>query len=420
LSGLADREKHVAAASIRPRRFTLVVVPVCAAGLAVLLAAAASFATASHSAGTPGLVLLLLAGTTVAERFPVPVPGAEANGISLGYVFAVAATVLFGWDAGVFVALGAPVLMQLLEHRPPVRIAYNGAMFGLAAAAGGGLASLVDGSSAAVLFARVATVSATYYTVNVLLFALVIFASGDAKMQSALGATVRASLLLFALMASGALMLVVLWERSPALSAALVGPLIAIVLYQRSTFRELNAMRLALTDPLTGLGNHRQFHERLQHALVEAEDDAISLALCLLDVDDFKQINDLYGHPVGDRVLSEVAGKLPHGGEAFRLGGDEFALLLLGLDEPAAAAAAQSVVDRVASSEVGTVGRITISAGLAIFPSHGSGRDELIQNADSALYWAKHNGKNRARSFRPELVRLGRPGRPAEPVSVAG
>jgi diguanylate cyclase (GGDEF)-like protein len=420
LLGLADRERRVAAASLRPRRFALVVVPVCAAGLAVLLAAGASFVTASHSASTPGLVLLLLAGTTVAERFPVPVPGAEANGISLGYVFAVAAIVLFGWDAGVYVALGAPVLAQLLEHRPPVRIAYNGAMFGLAAAAGGGLAALVDGRSAAALLARVATVSATYYTVNVVLFALVIFASGDARMQSALGATVRASLLLFALMASAALMLVVLWQRSPALSAALVGPLIAIVLYQRSTFRELRAMRLALTDPLTGLGNHRQFHERLQRALVAAEDDATPLALCLLDVDDFKRVNDRYGHPVGDRVLSRVADKLRHGGEAFRLGGDEFALLLPGLDDPAAAVAVKSVVDRVACSEAEAVGRITVSAGVAVFPSHGSCRDELIQNADSALYWAKHHGKNRARVFRRELVRLGRPKQPAEPAGVAG
>ena len=75
-------------------------------------------------------------------------------------------------------------------------------------------------------------------------------------------------------MASAALMLVVLWERSPVLSVALVGPLLAISLYQRSTHRALRAMRLALTDPLTGLGNHRHFHERLQRELLNAEEQA--------------------------------------------------------------------------------------------------------------------------------------------------
>ena len=79
--------------------------------------------------------------------------------------------------------------------------------------------------------------------------------------------TSRGTIVPFALMASAALMLVVLWQRSPLLSAALVGPLLAIALYQRSTYRALRAMRLALTDPLTGLGNHRHFHERLQREL---------------------------------------------------------------------------------------------------------------------------------------------------------
>ena len=74
----------------------------------------------------------------------------------------------------------------------------------------------------------------------------------------------------FALMGSAALILVVLWERSPVLSGALVGPLLAIALYQRSTFRELRAMRLALTDPLTDLGNHRHFHDRLERELADS------------------------------------------------------------------------------------------------------------------------------------------------------
>src|SRR5205823_8558415 len=113
----------------------------------------------------------------------------------------------------------------------------------------------------------------------------------------------RNTIVPFAFMASAALMLVVLWERWPALSLALVGPLLASSFYQRSTHRALRAMRLALTDPLTGLGNHRHFHERLQRELQTAEEQHTPLTLCFVDVDDFKKINDRFGHPAGDRVL---------------------------------------------------------------------------------------------------------------------
>src|SRR5262249_61952434 len=107
----------------------------------------------------------------------------------------------------------------------------------------------------------------------------------------------------FAFMVSAALTLIVLWQRDPWLSIALVGPLLAIALYQRSTFKAMQAMRLALTDPLTGLGNHRSFHERLQRELVAAEEKNDSLALCLVDFDDLKGVNDQFGHPLAHLVL---------------------------------------------------------------------------------------------------------------------
>src|SRR5213075_2712856 len=169
----------------------------------------------------------------------------------------------------------------------------------------------------------------------------------------------------FGLQASAALMLVVLWERSPALSLALVGPLLAIALYQRSTFAALKAMRLALTDPLTGLGNHRHFHERLQRELAQADEHGGMVSLVFLDIDDFKRINDQFGHPAGDRVLSQIASRLRQGGESFRLGGDEFAVLLVGLDEHAAVSVARSIVDRVGSVEIEEIGEVTVSAGVA-------------------------------------------------------
>ena len=205
-------------------------------------------------------------------------------------------------------------------------------------------------------------------------------------------------------MASAALTLIVLWQRQPILSIALVGPLLAIALYQRSTHKAMQAMRLALTDPLTGLGNHRSFHERLQRELVVAEHEGSSLALCLVDFDDLKSVNDRFGHPVGDLVLGQVASRLRQGGESFRLGGDEFAVLLPRQDERQATAIARSIVERVAALDVEGVGPVTVSAGVATYPMHGSGRDELIRLADSALYRAKKDGKNRVRAYAAESI----------------
>ena len=229
--------------------------------------------------------------------------------------------------------------------------------------------------------------------------------------------------MIFALMASAALVLVVLWQRSPLLSAALVGPLLAIALYQRSTYRALRAMRLALTDPLTGLGNHRHFHERLERELVAAERNECSFSLCLVDVDDFKRVNDLFGHPAGDLVLSRIATNLRQNGEAFRLGGDEFALLLPEYNESEAIATASSILERIAELQLDHVGSVTVSAGVATFPRQAPDRGELIRLADSALYWAKENGKNRVHVYRPDVVELAEPsalrrGRIAPPGSA--
>jgi diguanylate cyclase (GGDEF)-like protein/putative nucleotidyltransferase with HDIG domain len=165
-------------------------------------------------------------------------------------------------------------------------------------------------------------------------------------------------------------------------------------------------MRLALTDPLTGLGNHRHFHERLERELRHANDRRFPLSVCLVDVDDFKRINDRFGHPAGDRVLSSLAARLRQSGEAFRLGGDEFALLLPGYDENDAQTAASSVVERISALELDQLGPVTVSAGVATSPAHAADRDELIRLADSALYWAKEYGKNRVRAYRPDVIEL--------------
>jgi diguanylate cyclase (GGDEF)-like protein len=394
-------------AAAAPPRVLAIVAPVVVAGVATVAAACVSYARAPHSAEDVVALVGLFLGMVLAERFPVPVEGVDAGGVTLGFVFAVAAIVLFGWQAGVIVAAGGPTVTHLLGHRPPLRVAYNGAMFALSALAGGLAIQQIPEHSVGSLIVRVALCAFLYnWVVNLVLISAVLAASSGKPFVKLIWANAIQTTAPFALMASAALMLVVLWERSPALSMALVGPLLAIALYQRSTFAVLKAMRLALTDPLTGLGNHRHFHERLQRELSLAEQDGTSVTLCLVDIDDFKQVNDRYGHPVGDRVLAQVAARLRQGGESFRLGGDEFAVLLPDTNPRNGVAVARSIVERVGAADLEQVGRATVSAGVATFPIQGAGRDELIRQADSALYWAKEDGKNRARGYEPVLVEI--------------
>ena len=388
-----------------PARVLAVVVPVIVAGSVTVGFAVYSYADAPRSAADVAALLGLFASMAVAERFPVPVEGMGAGGVTLGFVFSVSAIILLGWPAGVIVAAGGPTVTHLLQRRPPLRVAYNGAMFALSALAAGLAIEHVQGNSAGILVARVVLCGFVYYwVVNLVLISAVLSADSGRSFFSIARENIAQTTAPFAFMASAALTLIVLWQRDPWLSIALVGPLLAIALYQRSTFKAIRAMRLALTDPLTGLGNHRSFHERLQRELVTAEEEGTSLALCLVDFDDLKTINDRFGHPVGDLVLGQVASRLRQGGESFRLGGDEFAVLLPRQDEGQATAVARSIVERVAALDVEGVGPVTVSAGVATYPTHGSSRDELIRLADSALYWAKKEGKNRVRAYAAESI----------------
>ena len=393
--------------AVTPRRLSLLIAPVCLAGLGILIAAAYEFATTAHSGRTLISLAALTAAATLAERFPVPI-NAEGSGgvVSLTFVFAVAAIVLYGWAAGALLLLFATGAIHGAQHRPFERIAFNVAVMAIVALTAGLLILPIESNTVGGVIGAVLIAATANSVVNILFISGAIALSTGQRYKRLVPANLRATITPFAFMASAALMLVVLWQRSPVFALALIGPLLAISFYQRSTHRELRAMRLALTDPLTGLGNHRHFHERLQRELLRAEEEDAALTLCFVDIDDFKKINDRFGHPSGDRVLSQVSGRLRQGGEAFRLGGDEFALLLADHDEATALAAANSIVERVAALDFDHIGRVTVSAGLATFPLQGHGRDELIRLADSALYWAKEHGKNRARLYRPAVVEL--------------
>jgi len=372
--------------------------PVIVAEIVTVTIAAVAFAASEPSAETLAGIWALLIVAAVAEAFPVPLENVPVGGTSLATIFIVGTSVIYGWEAAVIVAFVAQVVVEVGRRQDLSRVAYNGGVYALSAAATSVTVLLGDQEGFGWLAVETLIAAAAFYIVDLVLVALVVSRSAREPLRRLLPQATSSTLIPFSVMASLSLMLAVLWDRSPFLSAALVGPVVAIALYQRSVHRELKAMRLALTDPLTGLGNHRHFYEQLEREALAA-DSVHPLSICLLDVDDFKQINDLYGHPVGDQALVKIADRLRQDGEAFRVGGDEFALLLPGRTAREAMAIAEGVIGRV-------TGTAQLSAGIVTYPDHGVERSELVRVADSALYLAKEHGKNRVRVYRPDLLEL--------------
>jgi diguanylate cyclase (GGDEF)-like protein len=160
----------------------------------------------------------------------------------------------------------------------------------------------------------------------------------------------------------------------------------------------------ARTDPLTGLPNRRAFEEHLDRALSTAAGNADEVALALIDLDDFKQVNDRRGHTAGDRVLRTIGRVLARtiraDEEVFRIGGDEFALVVYG--PWLAAGRALERIREGLSSQRRANGLPTISAGIASTAGGAIDRDDLVEQADAALYAAKGAGKDRVVGPGPE------------------
>jgi diguanylate cyclase (GGDEF)-like protein len=168
----------------------------------------------------------------------------------------------------------------------------------------------------------------------------------------------------------------------------------------------------ARRDSLTGLLGHRVFHEELEERLAETD----PLSVVLIDIDDFKRINDVHGHQVGDVTLRRVADALRRALRApdsvFRIGGEEFCVVLPGLRVEDAHGAAERL--RVAVEGIASPEPVTVSLGVASRPPSGGSRDELLARADEALYASKRTGKNRTTvADEPPGAR---PGLPAAPV----
>lgn len=210
-------------------------------------------------------------------------------------------------------------------------------------------------------------------------------------------------------------------------AAALIAPAILLVEYFRGVYKDVPVIggacavlfiltivrlvglvaeqrRLAITDSLTGLRTRRYFEAQLPAAISRAHKSESSVALLIADVDHFKSINDVYGHPAGDRVLIEITQRLrralrPNDLLA-RYGGEEFAVLVPGAAADDPSVIAERLRHAVASSPVRLpqhrASDVTISVGTASYPLHGSTPTDLVTTADRALYAAKAHGRNRS------------------------
>jgi diguanylate cyclase (GGDEF)-like protein len=153
----------------------------------------------------------------------------------------------------------------------------------------------------------------------------------------------------------------------------------------------------AQTDWLTSLLNHRAFQERLRFELDVVRETGTPLALVLLDIDEFKRINDVHGHGVGDQVLTQLGAVLRDavrpGDHACRIGGEEFAIVLPGATAAEALELAERVARSLTEQDFAPVGRVTMSVGIAEAPADASSARELAVCADAALLTAKTRGE---------------------------
>lgn len=167
----------------------------------------------------------------------------------------------------------------------------------------------------------------------------------------------------------------------------------------------------SIKDPLTKLFNRRYLEETMVREIARATRHQLPISILIMDIDFFKKVNDTYGHDGGDAVLQAFAKllgiKIRKEDMACRLGGEEFVLVLPSASIDLAKARAQEICDNTRDLRIkhqNQIISITVSIGVAIFPDDGTAPEDLLQNADLALYRAKHQGRNQVVVFNPSLI----------------
>ena len=201
------------------------------------------------------------------------------------------------------------------------------------------------------------------------------------------------------------------WGENELLLLHTVAEQLTVAVKQADMFAQMQLQ--ALTDSLTGCYNRRSFEMQLEQNIQLATRMRQPMSLIMIDIDNFKHINDRAGHSTGDIALQIVAdtlrGELRAVDTAARFGGDEFAIILPQANIRGALVVAERLQKRLINTQIPGYGLITASFGVASFPQHASSRDLLVLAADRALYESKHAGRNRislAATDTPGLIPL--------------
>ena len=357
------------------------------------------------------LALWLLAGAVViGELVPIKL-GPNRGEVAPSTTFTFALLISSGIGAAVLAQAVGSAVADVIDGKRPSRSAFNVAQYVLAIAAAGGVlvglgvlpaGDVFDPADVpAVLLAGLA-----FFVVNTGLVAGAIALTSGTRLRDQISSDLIRQSVTEGILLGLAPLAVIALDASPLLLPLLALPMVAV---QRAGRQALIAERLSLHDALTGLPNRVLFRARTEQAIHAAARGRTWLAVMLLDLDRFKEINDTLGHHYGDEVLRQVGARLSdvlsEDDTVARLGGDEFAILLRSADSPVAGAAVAASVRRAIAQAFDVAGvrlELGASVGIASFPENGQDVDVLMQRADVAMYQAKE-GRTGVERYAPEL-----------------
>jgi len=360
----------------------------------------------SGSYPSQGLVLTLLVITVIiGELRPVPVPrdGDVADMITISTTFTLTLAIV-GPVSLAIVAQGVAVFIDdAISRRSLLKMAFNAGQYTLTVMAAHAAYALVAGQSMLgpytifepnlrdLLGALAAAL--VFLVVNQALVSTVVALASEQRVNAVFLQDLRFQAMTAGVLAVLAPVAAVLVQSQPLMLPMLIAPVAAV---HHSARLAVAMGRQASHDTLTGLANRELFRDRAVKALDESARTGQSLAIMMIDLDHFKEINDTLGHQVGDELISEVAHRLqearPEGATVARLGGDEFAVLLPDIPD-------LSVAEDVATYLLSVLGRsfsvggvrlvVQASLGIALAPDHGDDVHTLMRRSDIALYEAK-------------------------------
>jgi diguanylate cyclase (GGDEF)-like protein len=374
-------------------RIELYVAAVILGGVAVLAAVAPQ--VPGLVAGADMRLAILVGAVLVGELVPVRLgPGQGEVAPSTTFTFAILLT--FGGPAAALAQGLGSLTADVVHRKRPKFVAFNVSQYLLAVSAAGMMHALIAGGPhsediGVMQLLGVLAAGGAFFAVNTGAVAIAISLSSGARLTDAIARDLIRQSATESVLIGLAPLAVVALESNPVLLPLLVLPLLAV---QRAARQAQISEHLAMHDALTGLPNRAKFYTRLQQVLAGA-DPGTRVALLLIDLDRFKEINDTLGHHYGDEVLKQVGLRLqqevaPRTTVA-RLGGDEFAILLPDCDADAAMTVADAV-RRGLGKPLDVAGvRLDIggSVGVATYPSDGRDVETLLQRADIAMYEAK-------------------------------